>query len=121
MLASLTRGLRSRGVPGFEVFSETFRPERREVAVPDGAAFTVTFARSGRTARWRKGDGPLLALGERAGVSMPSGCRVGQCESCACTVLEGAAAHLVTPSDDLPESQVLTCRSVPVADLVLDA
>ncbi|MGW6857492.1 molybdopterin-dependent oxidoreductase [Streptomyces xanthophaeus] len=121
MLASLTRGLRSRGVPGFEVFSETFRPERREVSVPDGAAFTVTFARSGRTARWRKGDGPLLGLGERAGVSMPSGCRVGQCESCACTVLEGAAAHLVTPSDDLPESQVLTCRSVPVTDLVLDA
>lgn len=48
---------------------------------------TVTFARSGRSATWRKNDGPLLALGEAAGVAMPSGCRVGQCESCACTVL----------------------------------
>ncbi|MFD6874146.1 MULTISPECIES: 2Fe-2S iron-sulfur cluster-binding protein [unclassified Streptomyces] len=52
---------------------------------------------------------------------MPSGCRVGQCESCARTVLAGAAAHLVTPSDDLPDTDVLTCRSVPTSDLVLDA
>ncbi|MFF4319381.1 molybdopterin-dependent oxidoreductase [Streptomyces sp. NPDC001568] len=121
MLASVTGGLRRRGVPRFEIFSETFRPARQPVSLPDGAEFTVTFARSGRTARWKKGDGPLLGLGEAAGVSMPSGCRVGQCESCARTVLAGTAAHLVTPSDDLPDTDVLTCQSVPTTDLVLDA
>ncbi|GAA2778856.1 hypothetical protein VO63_25870 [Streptomyces showdoensis] len=120
MMDALTGALVGRGVPPFEVFSERFRLLRRDVAVPDGAEYTVTFARSGRSARWRKGDGVLLALGEAAGVVMPSGCRVGQCESCACTVLKGTAAHLVPPSEDLPESEVLTCQSQPTSDLVLD-
>lgn len=121
MLASLTDGLTARGVPRFEIFSEKFRAAQREVTVPDDAAFTVRFARSDREITWRKGDGTLLALGEGAGLALPSGCRVGQCESCACTVLKGEAAHLVTPSPDLPDTEVLTCQSVPVSDLVLDA
>ncbi|MEU8465712.1 molybdopterin-dependent oxidoreductase [Streptomyces sp. NPDC029003] len=121
MLRSLTDGLGERGVPRFEIFSEKFRAAPREVDLPDDAAFTVRFARSGREATWRKGDGTLLALGEAAGVPMPSGCRVGQCESCARTVLEGRATHLVTPSEDLPDTDVLTCQSVPACDLVLDA
>ncbi|MFJ1864784.1 molybdopterin-dependent oxidoreductase [Streptomyces sp. NPDC088097] len=121
MIDSLTKGLHARGVPRFEVFSEKFRPTRREVEVPDDAEFTVTFARTGTTTTWRKGDGPLLALGEAAGVKMPSGCRVGQCESCACAVLKGAAAHLVTPSEDLPNTEVLICQSIPTSDLTLDA
>ncbi|MFB6522088.1 molybdopterin-dependent oxidoreductase [Streptomyces sp. NPDC056401] len=120
MLDALTGALIARGVPRFEVFSEKFRPARREVTVPDDAEYTVTFARSGRSAVWRKNDGPLLALGEAAGVAMPSGCRVGQCESCACSVLKGTAAHLVTPSEDLPDTDVLTCQSLPTSDLVLD-
>lgn len=32
----------------------------------------------------------------------------------------GTAAHLVTPSEDLPDTDVLTCRSLPTSDLVLD-
>ncbi|MEV7414972.1 molybdopterin-dependent oxidoreductase [Streptomyces sp. NPDC089919] len=121
MLESLTDGLTARGVPRFEVFSETFHTPPQEVVVPEDADFTVTFARSGRTARWRKGDGTLLALGESAGVPMASGCRVGQCESCACPVLAGSAGHLVVPSQDLPAGTVLTCQAVPTSDLSLDA
>ncbi|MGW6710729.1 flavin reductase family protein, partial [Streptomyces sp. NPDC054956] len=121
MLDSLTEALGARGVPRFEVFSEKFRPVRREVTGPDGAGVTVSVARTGRTATWRKDDGPLLALGEAAGVVMPSGCRVGQCESCACAVLKGTAAHLVTPAEDLPDTDVLTCQSIPTSDLTLDA
>ncbi|MER5727257.1 2Fe-2S iron-sulfur cluster-binding protein [Streptomyces sp. NPDC002138] len=52
---------------------------------------------------------------------MPSGCRVGQCESCVTQVVRGAVTHLVTPSEDLPEDQCLTCRSVPAGDLTPDA
>ncbi|AWZ16397.1 hypothetical protein DRB96_33925 [Streptomyces sp. ICC1] len=121
MLDALGKGLKERGVPRFEVFREQFRPTRRDVEVPDDASFTVTFARTGRSTTWKKGDGALLALGEAAGVKMSSGCRVGQCESCACTVLKGSAAHLVTPSDDLPDGDVLTCQSIPTTDLVIDA
>ncbi|MFE0103990.1 molybdopterin-dependent oxidoreductase [Streptomyces sp. NPDC059009] len=121
MLEALTEGLRARGVPRFEIFSEKFRAARREVELPDGAEFTVRFARSGREVTWTKDSGSLLALGERAGVRMSSGCRVGQCESCACGVLGGEVAHLVTPSEDLPDGAALTCQSVPVSDVVIDA
>ncbi|MFC8981747.1 molybdopterin-dependent oxidoreductase [Streptomyces sp. NPDC057131] len=121
MLDTLTDGLVHRGVPRFEIFTERFRPARTDVALPEDATFTVTFARSGRTATWRRQDGTLLDLAEAAGMTMASGCRVGQCESCACRVVEGTAAHLVTPSEGLPPSEVLTCQSVPTSDLTLDA
>ena len=93
----------------------------REVALPDDAAFAVTFARSDRTVRWTKESGTLLTTAESAGLTLPSGCRVGQCESCACPVLSGNAAHLVAPDEGLPDTSVLTCQSVPTSDLVLDA
>ncbi|WP_199546821.1 molybdopterin-dependent oxidoreductase [Streptomyces sp. N35] len=121
MIETLTAGLRERGVPRFEIFSEKFRPARREVTVPEDARFTVRFARSGREVEWTAGDGTLLELGERAGVKLNSGCRVGQCESCACAVLKGDVAHRVVPSDDLLPSDALTCQSVPLTDVVLDA
>ncbi|MFE4858544.1 molybdopterin-dependent oxidoreductase [Streptomyces sp. NPDC056670] len=121
MLDSLTAGLRARGVPAFEIFSERFRAAAHEVDLPDDAAFTVTFARSDRAVRWTKASGTLLTAAESAGLTLPSGCRVGQCESCACPVLSGSAAHLVTPDDALPDTSVLTCQSVPTSDLVLDA
>ncbi|SDJ60644.1 molybdopterin-dependent oxidoreductase [Streptomyces indicus] len=121
MIESLTAGLHERGVPRFEIFSEKFRPAQREVPVPEDARFTVRFARSGREVEWAAEEGTLLELGERAGVTMRSGCRVGQCESCACTVLKGDVAHRVVPSDDLPASDALTCQSVPLSDVVLDA
>ncbi|MFJ7207105.1 molybdopterin-dependent oxidoreductase [Streptomyces sp. NPDC098789] len=121
MTDALTGALKRWGVPRFEVFSERFRPAVREVTVPDDASFTVRFGRSGKDVTWTKKDGTLLALGERAGVKMASGCRVGQCESCVTPVLKGAVTHLVTPSEDLPEDDCLTCQSVPASDLTLDA
>ncbi|MBX7470305.1 molybdopterin-dependent oxidoreductase [Streptomyces sp. MAG02] len=121
MLDSLTAGLRARGVPAFEIFSERFRAAVREVDLPDDAAFTVTFARSDRMVRWTKQSGTLLTAAESDGLTLPSGCRVGQCESCACRVLSGNAAHLVPPDEGLPDTSVLTCQSIPTSDLVLDA
>lgn len=121
MTDALTEGLRRRGVPRFEIFSERFRPAVRKVAVPDDAAYTVRFRRSGTEATWTKQDGTLLALAEKAGLTPRSGCRVGQCESCATPVLEGAVTHLVQPSEDLPEGECLTCQSIPAGDVTLDA
>lgn len=118
MLNDLVAGLLARGVPRFAVFTERFRAAARDVDVPDSA--TVRFARSGRELRWSGGE-TLLALAERAGLRLPSGCRVGQCESCAVGVLDGSAAHLVEPTEDLPADQCLTCQAVPAEDLTLDA
>lgn len=121
MLRMITDGLVRRGVPRFDIFSEKFRAVARDVTIPDDARHTVQFARSGTTLSWTKPDGTLLEAAERAGVTLPSGCRLGQCESCAVTVLKGTVTHLVAPSQDLPDQQCLVCQSVPAADLVLDA
>ncbi|MEK8173867.1 2Fe-2S iron-sulfur cluster-binding protein [Streptomyces sp. M19] len=62
---------------------------------------------------WHTSDGTLLDLAERSGVRLPSGCRLGQCESCAVALLEGDVAHRVTPPEDFPDDQCLTCQAVP--------
>ncbi|MER7761162.1 molybdopterin-dependent oxidoreductase [Streptomyces sp. NPDC097619] len=120
MTESVTTGLRERGVPPFEVFSELFAPPRPTADVPPDARFRVRFTRSGRELDWTAADGPLLGAAERAGIGLPSGCRVGQCESCVVPVARGRVQHLV-PAPDLPEDSCLTCQSVPASDLDLDA
>ncbi|POR46934.1 2Fe-2S iron-sulfur cluster protein [Bosea psychrotolerans] len=51
---------------------------------------------------------------------MPSGCRVGQCESCLVPIRQGQVRHLVD-RPDLEDGQCLTCQALPLTDLVLDA
>ncbi|WP_406632079.1 molybdopterin-dependent oxidoreductase [Amycolatopsis sp. WGS_07] len=121
MLDELTAGLVVRGVPRFDIFTEKFHAAPAPVEIPDDATATVRFARSGREVTWRAGDGDLLRFAEASGVALPSGCRLGQCESCAVPVLEGTVAHLVAVADDLPADQCLSCQAVPTADVVLDA
>ncbi|MFD2469986.1 molybdopterin-dependent oxidoreductase [Amycolatopsis silviterrae] len=121
MLAELTAGLVARGVPRFDIFAEKFHAAPQTVDIPADAEADVHFGRSGRTLRWHRADGTLLDLAGRAGIALPSGCRVGQCESCAVTLLAGRVAHLVAPADDLPENSCLTCQAVPLTDLTLDA
>ncbi|MGQ9367085.1 molybdopterin-dependent oxidoreductase [Azospirillum sp. ST 5-10] len=119
MMDEVTAGLRARGVPPFEIFRERFRSP--DAIVGDGpASCSVRFARAGRTLTWTPEAGPLLAFAERAGVDLPSGCRVGQCESCVVDVLSGGVRHLVDPAD-LEEGRCLACQAVPTGDLVLDA
>jgi ferredoxin len=70
--------------------------------------------------QWQSADGPLLGFAERLGLSLPSGCRVGQCESCAVPVVSGSVMHL---HGEEPEDAAvcLACQAVPTSDLVLDA
>ncbi|WP_308416687.1 molybdopterin-dependent oxidoreductase [Streptomyces sp. AJS327] len=118
MIREVTEGLVARGVPRFEIFSERFAPP--PLALPEGdARHTVTFRTSGTTLTWRPQDGPLLDLAQRNGLRLPSGCRVGQCESCAVRVLSGSVTHLTDPPD--AQDACLTCQAVPTTDVVLDA
>ncbi|WP_280469638.1 molybdopterin dinucleotide binding domain-containing protein, partial [Nocardia brasiliensis] len=121
MLDELTVGLVARGVPRFDIFAEKFHAAPVPVRICDDATATVRFARSGRDVTWRKSDGTLLQLAEQSGLSVPSGCRVGQCESCAVRVLDGTVAHLVAVGSELPDDHCLTCQSMPTSDVVLDA
>ena len=121
MLDQLVGELVARGVPKFDVFAEKFHSAPAEVTISDDARATVQFTRSGKEFTWGRADGTLLEFAERQGLSLPSGCRLGQCESCAVGVLSGRVAHLVKVNDDFGSDQCLTCQAMPLSDLSLDA
>jgi len=119
MMDALTSGLVERGVPPFDIFSEVFRSPPKPVLDPS-QRFAVEFRRSGLKAEWTSERGSLLAFGESLGIAMPSGCRVGQCESCAVKVLAGKVSHLTGHGSDEP-GMCLACQAIPVTDLSIDA
>ncbi len=69
--------------------TERFRPS----VLVAGEGGRVTFSRTGTTVQ-ADGATPLLDAGERAGVLMPSGCRMGICFGCATPLREGAVRDL---------------------------
>ncbi|WP_138466728.1 molybdopterin-dependent oxidoreductase [Poseidonocella sp. HB161398] len=119
MLAAFRTGLVRRGVPDFEIFHEAFAATPATPPASAGPA-EVVLARSGVTLAWRPGDGPLLDLAETAGLALPSGCRTGQCESCAVPVISGEAGHFAGAEEAGPE-RCLLCQAYPLGRLVLDA
>lgn len=119
MMDGLTSGLLARGVPEFEIFRERFRSPATPIA-SDGSPRTVRFARSGRTMTWKPQFGTILSCAESAGLGIASGCRVGQCESCAVSVISGEVRHSTEPLGGL-DGLCLTCQAIPMTDLVLDA
>lgn len=101
------------GIPRFDIFAESFSAA---VSVPASLApQTVAVAGSDQQFTWSSSQGSLLEAALAAGVPLPSGCRVGQCESCVVRVLEGKVAHL--GAGDVEEGQCLTCQSVPLSPL----
>ncbi|MDQ0074525.1 anaerobic selenocysteine-containing dehydrogenase/ferredoxin-NADP reductase [Variovorax boronicumulans] len=120
MMETLTAGLVARGVPRFDIFSEVFRSP--VVNSMDGdERFAVRFDRTGgAAATWTPSEGTLLTFAESRGLQLPSGCRVGQCESCAVRLLAGKVRHLHGTEPEDP-AICLTCQAVPLEDIVLDA
>lgn len=121
MMNEATEGLTKRGVPPFEIFKERFGAPAT-APVEGLVARTIHFARSGITIEWKPGKtiDSILTVAERAGVTLPSGCRVGQCESCVVPLTSGNVQHLVD-NPDLEPGCCLTCQALPLSDLVLDA
>jgi ferredoxin-NADP reductase len=109
--------LAATGLPGFGVFSEVFVSQ---IEIPSNLApRRIVLERSGRSFDWSAQAGSLLDAAEAAGLSLPSGCRSGQCESCRVRVVSGSASHL--SAYDGATDDCLTCCAVPLSDLVLDA
>jgi anaerobic selenocysteine-containing dehydrogenase/ferredoxin-NADP reductase len=121
MIREVRGDLTARGVPSFEIFTEHFHSP--VAFAPESlSSHRITFARSGQTITWSP-DTPvraILAVAEQAGLSLPSGCRVGQCESCIVQIKQGRVRHSID-HPDLEEGQCLTCQAIPLTDLVLDA
>lgn len=115
LMDQATEDLVARGVPRFDVFREDFH-STVEVP-PDLKPAVVRFGDGEEAITWEPSDGSILSAAERQGRRLPSGCRVGQCESCAVRVLSGSVAHVgENPADDV----CLTCIAVPIGDVTLD-
>jgi len=121
MMDAVRNDLLQRGLPRFDIFSEVFRSPPQLAPDDHHRQFKISFVRSQRLAvPWSAANGTLLSFGESLGLQLPSGCRVGQCESCAARLLAGKVRHLHGVEPDDPNT-CLTCQAVPTEDIVLDA
>lgn len=119
MMAAVRSALEVCGYPADKIHEEAFASPASSVPIPDGP-FTVNFAKSGISAEWTKDKGTLLQFGESLGIKLDSGCRAGQCESCAVGVKEGDYLPLLEVS--LKEKhRCLICQVVPRGNITIDA
>jgi stearoyl-CoA 9-desaturase NADPH oxidoreductase len=88
-------------------------------AAPHGRGGTVAFAKSGKSVAADAATS-LMDAGERAGVQMPFGCRMGICQSCVVGLVEGHVRDLRTGAEHEPGTRVQTCISAASGDCVLD-
>ncbi|CAN5593747.1 ferredoxin reductase [soil metagenome] len=88
-------------------------------AAPHGTGGTVTFARSDKTVV-ADGATPLMDAGEQAGVQMPFGCRMGICQSCVVSLVDGHVRDLRTGVEHEPGTRIQTCVSTASGDCTLD-
>jgi len=69
-----------------------------------------------------RSDETILEAADRAGITLPSGCRDGHCISCAARLLEGevdqSAGEALTP-EEREQGYVLLCVARPRSDCVL--
>ena len=121
MIRQLRGGLIARGVPEFDIFVERFSSPLPTWAPQPDVSHAVRFTRSGQDLTWTPADGSLLALAESHGITILSGCRTGQCESCEVAVQSGAVGYLTPEADPGDDGRCLTCQAVPISDLAIDA
>jgi stearoyl-CoA 9-desaturase NADPH oxidoreductase len=115
MLNAAERAWSAAGV-GERLHLERFAVSR---AAPAGAGGTVTFAKSGKSTAADAATS-LMDAGERMGVQMPFGCRMGICQSCVVGLVEGHVRDLRTGVEHEPGTRVQTCISAASGDCVLD-
>lgn len=80
---------------------------------------TVTFGRGDRTIEV-DGATTLLEAGEKAGVLMPFGCRMGICQTCVVMIDKGCVRDLRTGVEHVEGERVQTCISAAAGDCTLD-
>jgi stearoyl-CoA 9-desaturase NADPH oxidoreductase len=88
-------------------------------AAVHGAGGTVEFGRSGKTLTVDAAT-PLMDAGEQVGIQMPFGCRMGICQSCVVSLLDGHVRDLRTGVEKEPGTRIQTCVSAASGDCVLD-
>jgi ferredoxin-NADP reductase len=128
MMESIAQGLAAWGVPEGNIHSEAFgpasvkpKPAASPASVDAGSAYAVRFARSDRSAPWNGGAGSLLDFAEQLGVAVSSGCRAGNCGTCAVALRSGQVTYSRQPGCEVEKGSCLLCITVPASEVVLDA
>ncbi|SBS76669.1 Stearoyl-CoA 9-desaturase electron transfer partner [uncultured Mycobacterium sp.] len=101
---------------GEQLHLERFAASR---AAAHGQGGTVTFGRSGKTVAADAATS-LMEAGEKVGVQMPFGCRMGICQSCVVPLVEGHVRDLRTGAEHEPGTRIQTCISAASGDCVVD-
>jgi ferredoxin-NADP reductase len=78
----------------------------------------VTFALSGRAARWDGAHRSLLDFAEAQGLEPAFSCRNGICNTCLCEI-EGSVRYVEEPLEEPGAGQALLCCSVPDGPLTV--
>ncbi|PTD11026.1 hypothetical protein FCULG_00011497 [Fusarium culmorum] len=110
--ATMKSLLLSCNIPPPFIHSESFSASGHTVGDLEKA--TVRFAKSGKTAHWKKDESmSLLELAESVGMAPDYGCRVGACGSCVAKVTCGSVSGGLQM-----DGSVLTCSAVPTSEVV---
>jgi ferredoxin-NADP reductase len=88
-------------------------------AAAHGEGGRVSFGRSGKSIDADAATS-LMEAGERVGVQMPFGCRMGIWQSCVVSLVDGYVRDLRTGAEHEPGTRVQTCISSASGDCVLD-
>lgn len=137
-MSEMAAGLQGTGIRPERIRWEAFSPQTSGLVRPAGASArrtgpaspasaasagadaSVEFRRSGKTVAWTSGYASLLDLAESHGVPVRSGCRTGECFTCAVRLVSGEVGY-ARELDDAPEDgSVLLCSTFPESALVLD-
>ena len=123
MIRSVRGGLTTWGVGPHRIHVETFSalPTDEGSDSQPAQEMRVRFARSGTTLTWDGKDASLLALAAHHGIDIESGCRAGNCGTCAVAVRSGRVRYTSEHDAAAEEGTCLTCIAVPDSDLELDA
>ncbi|WXC57084.1 hypothetical protein SNK03_003008 [Fusarium graminearum] len=104
--------LLSCNIPPPFIHSESFSASGHTIGDVEKA--TVRFAKSGKTAHWKKDESmSLLELAESVGMAPDYGCRVGACGSCVAKVACGSVSGGLQM-----DGCILTCSAVPTSEFI---
>lgn len=127
-MSSVDQMLKEWGVPSTSIHSEAFgpasikKPAPSEAAVlPSAAHVNVAFARSRVTVPWVKECETLLDLAEKHNIAIDSGCRAGNCGTCAVAIKKGSINYKQSPDVDVEEGSCLACIATANENLELDS
>lgn len=129
-MGTLVSDLKTWGVRDEDLHFEAFGPSTVKSVTPRTPAphdekqlqARVVFNVSQLTVPWSDEYQSILELADGQGISLPSGCRAGNCGMCATKVLKGKVRYAKPGSARCHDGECLACLAHPdAADLVLEA